>query len=122
MNRLHVHVTDSQSWPLDIPSMPSLAARGAYHTSQIWSSSDLEDVQLYGLERGVSVFLEIDLPGHTAAVGHAYPDLVAAFHMENWENYAVEPPAGQLKLNSAVGDFLDLLMADLLPRVSPWTG
>lgn len=122
MNRLHVHVTDSQSWPLDIPSMPSLAEKGAYHRSQIWSSSDLKDVQVYGFERGVSVFLEIDLPGHTASVGHAYPDLVAAFHMEKWETYAVEPPSGQLKLNSsAVGDFLDLLMADLLPRVAPWT-
>ncbi|EFE44270.1 hypothetical protein TRV_00956 [Trichophyton verrucosum HKI 0517] len=122
LNRLHFHAADSQSWPLDIPSIPELAAKASYHPSQVWSSSELEAVQLYGLERGVSVFLEIDLPGHTAAVGHAFPDLVAAYHMDQWEKYAAEPPSGQIKLNSsAVYQFLDLLMADLIPRVSPLT-
>ena len=122
LNRLHVHAADSQSWPLDIPSIPELAAKASYHPSQVWSSSELEAVQLYGLERGVSVFLEIDLPGHTAAVGHAFPDLVAAYHMDQWEAYAAEPPSGQLKLNSSsVYQFLDRLMADLIPRVSPLT-
>ncbi|KAF3896722.1 Beta-hexosaminidase [Trichophyton interdigitale] len=122
LNRLHVHAADSQSWPLDIPSIPELAAKASYHPSQVWSSSELEAVQLYGLERGVSVFLEIDLPGHTAAVGHAFPDLVVAYHMDQWETYAAEPPSGQIKLNSsAVYQFLDRLMADLIPRVSPLT-
>ncbi|PGH13013.1 hypothetical protein AJ80_06497 [Polytolypa hystricis UAMH7299] len=122
MNRLHVHATDSQSWPLDIPSMPSLAAKGAYHTGLVWSASDLWDLQLYGLERGVSVFLEIDLPGHTASIGYAFPDLVSAFLEEPWHTYTLEPPSGQIKLNSsAVYEFLDKLMDDLLPRVSPFT-
>ncbi|EFQ96877.1 beta-hexosaminidase subunit beta [Nannizzia gypsea CBS 118893] len=122
LNRLHIHAADSQSWPLDIPSIPELAVQASYHPSQIWSAAELETVQLYGLERGVSVFLEIDLPGHTAAVGHAFPDLVAAFHKDDWETYAAEPPSGQVKLNSsAVHQFLDRLLADILPRVSPLT-
>jgi hexosaminidase len=82
----------------------------------------LWDVQLYGMMRGVSVFVEIDLPGHTASIAHAFPDLIAAFQRDDWQIYAAEPPSGQLKLNSSlVYDFLDNLMADLLPRVSPLT-
>lgn len=34
-NRLHLHATDAQSWPLEIPSLPSLAEKGSYHPSQI---------------------------------------------------------------------------------------
>ncbi|KAF3484428.1 uncharacterized protein GIQ15_03752 [Arthroderma uncinatum] len=93
LNRLHIHAADSQSWPLEIPSIPDLASRAAYHPSQIWSPAELGSVQMYGLERGVSVFLEIDLPGHTAAIGHALPEVVAAFHMDKWETYAAEPPS-----------------------------
>lgn len=122
LNRLHIHATDSQSWPLDIPSMPALAAKGAYHKSQVWTQSDLKDVQLYGLERGVSVYVEIDLPGHTASIAHAYPELIAAFEEKERETYALEPPSGQIKLNSsAVYEFLDNVLDDLLPRVSPFT-
>ncbi len=29
MNRLHIHMTDSQSWHLEIPSMPEVAEKGA---------------------------------------------------------------------------------------------
>ncbi|KAK2823842.1 hypothetical protein FQN49_007564 [Arthroderma sp. PD_2] len=122
LNRLHIHAADSQSWPLEIPSIPELAVQAAYHPSQIWSPAELEAVQVYGLERGVSVFLEIDLPGHTAAIGHALPELVSAFHMDKWETYAAEPPSGQIRLNSSDSyQFLARLMVDLLPRVSPLT-
>lgn len=52
-NRPHIHATDSQSWPVEIPSLPDLACKGAYHKAQIWSSADLKEVQEYGaLERG----------------------------------------------------------------------
>lgn len=122
MSRLHVHATDSQAWPLEIPSIPELAEKGAYHPSLIWSASDLEEVQLHGLYRGVSVFVEIDMPGHTASIAHSFPDLITAFNEDDWSTYALEPPSGQLKLDSPeVSDFLDDLMADILPRVSPFT-
>lgn len=41
--------------------------------------------------------LEIDVPGHTASIGLSHPDLVACMFAEPWRDYAVEPPAGQLR-------------------------
>jgi hexosaminidase len=121
LNRLHLHATDSQSWPLEIPSLPTLAKEGAYAEDQIWSVEDLEKVQRYGLYRGVEVYLEIDMPGHTGSIVHAYPELVVAYNQRPWEKYAQEPPSGQLKLNSPeVGSFLTTLLNDLLPRVSTY--
>lgn len=122
MSRLHLHATDAQSWPIEIPALPTLADKGAYRSYLIWSPDHLRAVQFYGLQRGVSVYLEIDMPGHTGAIANAFPDLIAAFNQSDWSTFAAEPPSGSLKLNSpAVYDFLQTLFSDLLPRVSPYT-
>lgn len=122
-NRLHIHITDSQSWPLEIPALPELAGKGAYGVGKTYSPETLAYIQDYGASRGVETILEIDMPGHTSAIWFAYPELVAAFNVQpNWGTYAAEPPSGTLKLNSsAVTAFLDKLFDDLLPRVSPYS-
>lgn len=121
MNRLHWHVTDAQSWPLEIPSMPNLANKGAYASFQKYSTEDVRALQEYGALLGVEVVMEIDMPGHTSAVAFAYPDLIAAFNVQpNWSDYCLEPPCGTFKLNdTAVDDFLENLFDDLLPRLKP---
>ena len=122
MSRLHIHATDAQSWPIEVPSLPDLAVKGAYRPYLVWSTDDLAEVQLYGLYRGISVFIEIDMPGHTASIANAYPDMITAHNEADWSTFAAEPPSGQLKLNSSgVYDFLTTLFNDVLPRVSPYT-
>lgn len=122
LNRLHIHASDAQSWPLEIPTLPQLALEGAYDPSQIWTAADLRDVQKHGLNHGVEVYLEIDLPGHTASIAHACRNLTVAAHELHWSSYAVEPPSGQLKLNSSeVPSFLATLLNDLLPRSSKYS-
>ena len=118
LNRLHLHASDSQSWPLEIPSLPTLAKEGAYRQDQVWTAKDLEMVQLHGKYHGVEVYLEIDMPGHTGAIFHAFPDLITAYDQRPWNKYAAEPPSGQLRLNSPdVKSFLETLLGDLLPRI-----
>lgn len=122
-NRLHLHATDSQSWPLEIPALPALANDGAYMKGLSYSPEVLAGIQKYGSYRGVQVLIETDMPGHTSSVALAYPDLIAAFNVQpDWDTYSAEPPTGQLKLNSAaVYEFLATLWSDLLPRVSPYS-
>ena len=121
LNKLHLHASDSQSWPLEIPALPSLAKEGAYRLDQIWSVKDLEEVQKHGLYHGVEVYLEIDMPGHTASIAHSHPNLITAFN-EPWSKYALEPPAGQMKLHSPdIPPFIADLFNDLLPRASPFS-
>ena len=118
LNRLHLHASDAQSWPLEIPSLPDLAIKGAYSPSQIWHQEDLEAVQRHGISYGVEVYPEIDVPGHTTSIGLAFPHLIIAMD-EPWAAYAAEPPSGQLRLNSSeVPPFLDTLLNDLLSRTS----
>ncbi|KAI9868677.1 MAG: N-acetyl-glucosamine-6-phosphate deacetylase [Trichoglossum hirsutum] len=122
-NHLHVHITDAQSWPLQIPALPELAEKGAYAKGLSYSPSDIRQIQEYGIDRGVEVVIEIDMPGHQSIVGVSHPELITAFNIQpNWDTYAAEPPSGQLKLNSpAVTSFLHTLFDDLLPRLSPYS-
>ncbi|KAL9578375.1 MAG: hypothetical protein Q9212_005758 [Teloschistes hypoglaucus] len=118
LNRLHLHASDAQSWPLEIPSLPDLAMKGAYSQAQIWRTEDLEAVQLHGTYYGIQVFTEIDLPGHTTSIGNAFPHLVTAKDVP-WPEYALEPPSGQLRLNSSeIPPFIQTLLDDLVSRTS----
>ncbi|KIX93396.1 uncharacterized protein Z520_10815 [Fonsecaea multimorphosa CBS 102226] len=122
LNRLHIHATDSQSWPLEIPALPDLARKGAYQPHHVWSVDSLRDIQMYGAAKGVSVFIEIDMPGHTASVAYAFPDLITAFNELDWSTFAAEPLSGQLKLNSSdAHNFVAAVLDDLLPRTRPYT-
>ena len=123
MNRFHLHITDSQSWPLEIPALPELAAKGAYRPDLVYTPRDFKNIQRYAAIQGVEMITEIDMPGHTSSIYYSFPDLIAAFNVQpNWDTYCAEPPCGTLKLNStAVYDFLETMFDDLLPRISPYS-
>lgn len=123
MNRLHLHATDSQSWPLEIPSLPDLARKGAYRPDYVYTTADFADLQRHAALQGVQLITEIDMPGHTSSIWYSAPELIAAYNQQpDWDTYAAEPPSGTLKLNSpAVSKFLDTLFKDLMPRVAPYT-
>lgn len=42
LNVFHWHVTDSNSWPLDLDSYPELAAKGASPQSERYSQKDMQ--------------------------------------------------------------------------------
>ncbi|ORY66208.1 glycoside hydrolase superfamily [Pseudomassariella vexata] len=122
MNRLHIHVTDSQSWPLEIPSMPEIAAKGAYGKGKTYSPKDITAIQKYAIARGIEVIFEIDMPGHIGVVAESHPDVIVGWDSTPWGTYCAEPPCGQFRLNdSRVDTFLDKLMDDVLPRVYPYS-
>ncbi|XP_055817746.1 beta-hexosaminidase 2 isoform X2 [Solanum dulcamara] len=98
LNVFHWHITDSHSFPLVIPSEPELAGKGAYGNEMMYSPADVQKIVEYGLERGVRVLPEIDMPGSWA---EAYPEIVTCANMFWWPAgsspaLAAEPGTGQL--------------------------
>ncbi|XXG94097.1 Glucosamine-6-phosphate isomerase (Glucosamine-6-phosphate deaminase) (GNPDA) (GlcN6P deaminase) [Hypoxylon texense] len=122
LNRLHIHATDSQSWPLEIPALPELHQKGAYAQGMTYSPKDVAAIHTYAVQRGVEVIVEIDTPGHFGIVALSHPDLVTGWGAAPWSTYCAEPPCGQIQLNNPKTDaFFDKLMDDLLPRVAPYS-
>ncbi len=122
MNRLHIHMTDSQSWPLEIPTMPEVARKGAYRADLTYSAQDLRYIQEYAVARGIEVIVEIDMPGHIGSLALSHPELIVAYDAFPYSWWCAEPPCGAFKLNdTAVDRFLDKMFADLLPRIAPYS-
>jgi hexosaminidase len=60
----HWHLTDSQSFPLKLKSVPELANQGAYKLHQkrlVYTPDDVKKVIKYAYQRGVRVIPEIDM-------------------------------------------------------------
>ncbi|KAI9290266.1 glycoside hydrolase superfamily [Umbelopsis sp. AD052] len=95
LNVFHWHITDSQSWPLHLEKHPELAQKGAYSSSQIYTTADMHRIVQHAQSRGIRVIPEIDMPSHTASIAKSHPDLVACVN-KNWETYGAEPAPGAL--------------------------
>jgi hexosaminidase len=80
INVLHLHLTDDQSWRIEIRGWPRLAVHGG--SSQVgggagghYTQREFRDIVAYAGSRAVTVIPEIDLPGHTTAALASYPEL-----------------------------------------------
>jgi hexosaminidase len=83
LNVLHLHLTDDQGWRVEVPSRPNLTEVGAAgaigdRPGGYYTQAELADLVAYAADRFITVVPEIDMPGHTAAVFKAYPDLAPA--------------------------------------------
>lgn len=81
LNVLHWHIVDTQSFPLEIPSLPKLWD-GAYSPLERYTMNDAEEIIRYAQIRGINVLAEIDAPGHARSWGVGYPELWPSSHCQ----------------------------------------
>lgn len=81
LNHLHLHLSDDQGWRVHIDSWPRLTELSAGTSANgdpggFYTKDDYREIVAYAASRHMIVIPEIDLPGHTHAIGVAYPELV----------------------------------------------
>ncbi|CAH1187182.1 unnamed protein product [Phyllotreta striolata] len=120
LNAFHWHISDSQSFPLIVPSLPLLAKTGSYAPDMTYSPDEVRDLVHFARVRGVRVILEVDTPAH---VGNGWSwgpteglgELAVCVNERPWSLYCGEPPCGQLNPdNPHVYDVLQKLYGDLI--------
>lgn len=72
-NTLQLHLTDDEGWRIEIPGHPELT-EGMDH----YSDADIRDLVHYAAERHIEIVPELDIPGHTAALLAAHPEMRCA--------------------------------------------
>ncbi|MFD6949447.1 beta-N-acetylhexosaminidase [Nocardiopsis sp. TSRI0078] len=92
LNVLHLHLTDDQGWRVEIRRYPKLTEDASWRAeSQVgagrppvfdnrphggfFTQDDIREIVAYADARHVAVVPEIDVPGHSQAAIHAYPEL-----------------------------------------------
>lgn len=64
LNVFHWHLTDDDSFPLEIPEYPDLSRFGGYSPKEVYTTSDVKELIQYAATRGIRVIPEIDSPFH----------------------------------------------------------
>jgi N-acetyl-beta-hexosaminidase len=80
INALHLHLTDDQGWRIHLDSRPQLtelasATAVGGDAGGFYSKADYREIVQHAASRHMIVVPEVDLPGHTHAVGLAYPEI-----------------------------------------------
>jgi hexosaminidase len=76
LNVLHLHLSDNEGFRVEslrFPKLTEIASHGEYYTQ-----AQIREIVTYAADRGIRVIPEIDMPGHTAAILTAYPELSAS--------------------------------------------
>ncbi|KAG7200294.1 hypothetical protein KM043_017759 [Ampulex compressa] len=112
LNVLHWHIVDDNSFPYQSSRYPDLSAKGAYHPTMVYTSSDIQKIIDYARLRGIRVMPEFDTPGHTRSWGLAYPELLTTCYGSSGK------PDGKLgpmnPTNPALYEFLRNLFLDIV--------
>ena len=130
MNVVHLHLSDTSSIPVSLPSQPNMTYFGAYNAESVFSTEDVQDLVEFANGYGIMLIPEIDAPAHMGAgwqwgskqAGFA-DDLVICHDAnayggyEDWEKHALGPPGGQLNLaNPAAYNVLRDIYSDVLDQ------
>lgn len=99
INRLHFHLTDDQGWRVEIASHPELTSVGAWRggDSPIWAiygsldkkyggyytQDELRELVAWAAQRAITIIPEVDLPGHSLAIGKVYPEVLCPVERDN---------------------------------------
>ncbi|CAL3970358.1 unnamed protein product [Diplocarpon coronariae] len=103
LNVLHLHLTDTQSWPVQVAAFPAMT-RDAYSAREVYAADDLLDLIGYAGARGVRIIPEVDMPAHAAAGWQQIDPAIVACADSWWSNddwpyhTAVQPNPGQLEI------------------------
>ncbi|KFM63113.1 Beta-hexosaminidase subunit beta, partial [Stegodyphus mimosarum] len=81
-NTFHWHIIDDQSFPLESKIYPNLTELAAYSPKHVYTHENIRDIIRYARYRGIRVIPELDTPGHTQALGKAFPWLLTPCYGE----------------------------------------
>jgi hexosaminidase len=75
LNVLHLHLTDDEGFRIESKKYPKLHELGS--DGQYFTQAQMKDLVAYCADRGIDVYPEFDLPGHSQSFFAGYPELAS---------------------------------------------
>ena len=95
LNKLHFHLVDSEGWRLELKKYPHIAEKAGYRGGDsplhpiygsfdqkyggYYTQEELRDIVAYASQRNIEVIPEVDMPGHSKALGMVHPDILCNY-------------------------------------------
>lgn len=102
MNVFHWHITDSQSFPMEVKRLPQMHLNGAFSAEKVYHKSEIDSIVKYAKYRGIRIIFEIDAPAHAAGHGFEWGEksglgkLAVCVDNQPWRKSCIQPNCGQL--------------------------
>jgi len=75
LNTLHIHISDDEGFRIESKKYPQLHLKGS--NGEFYTQAEMIDFVKYCKLRGIDVYAEFDLPGHSQSWFAGYPELAA---------------------------------------------
>lgn len=86
LNIFHWHLSDDQGWRVQSLKHPELNMTGSFmidtdrvETNGFYTLEDIRDIMKYARERNIEIIPEVDIPGHSLAIIHTFPQLACPY-------------------------------------------
>lgn len=111
LNVLHLHLTDDEGFRIESKVFPRLHEKGS--NGQFYTQKEIKDLVYYAKERGIMVYPEFDLPGHSTSWFAGFPELSSApGPYEPGHRYKV-------KEGATMQEAMQVIMNSALPTLDP---
>lgn len=107
---LQLHLTDDQAFTFPSKAFPMVTTVNQ-HGGPSYTLAELKDLVRYADERGVTIVPEMDIPGHSAALNRAMPELFKIQGTKPYEHHATINFANDKVLaavNTLIGEMCDV--------------
>ena len=95
LNKLHFHLVDSEGWRLELKKYPHIAEKAGFRGGDsplhpiygsfdqkyggYYTQEELRDIVAYASQRNIEFIPEVDMPGHSKALGMVHPDILCNY-------------------------------------------
>lgn len=111
LNVLHLHLSDDEGFRVESKVFPKLHEMGS--NGQYYSQEELKNLVYYAKERGIMVYPEFDLPGHSTSWFAGYPELASApGPYQAGHRYKIKP-------GSSMSEAIGVIMNSATPTLDP---
>ncbi|MCQ2183893.1 MAG: family 20 glycosylhydrolase [Bacteroidales bacterium] len=129
INKLHLHLVDDEAWRIEIKKYPELALIGGYRGGDspifptfcdfdkkyggYYTQDELKSLVGFAAARNIEIIPEIDLPGHSMALGKVHPEFLCPVSTDTARTAGYDLRNVLCVSNEAVYSFLDDIFAEV---------
>lgn len=111
MNVLHLHLSDDEGFRVESKVFPKLQQFGS--SGQYYTQAQLKELVSYAAARGIIIYPEFDLPGHSTSWFAAYPELASApGQYKPGHRFNIKP-------GTPMGEAVKTIMQSATPTLNP---
>ncbi len=107
INVFHWHLSDNQSWRIDLQCLPGLAGSGTLNDG-VYTREDIKSITALAAQLGIAIVPEIDVPGHSEMLLKKFPQYRCDPHAEHCREFCLGNPASSELIKKIFDELLEL--------------